>query len=307
MKLNAFFKVPKASTALPKSPVKDSAGSTSVVEPDNSAAARQASTSPQKPSTSEYHQFFLPFSLPTNATMAQPAAWLMRDEELEEVQASLDCLTHTEDSTFNVRLQSDLLDTFKSEAAIAMLQSAPLTNIPVKDIMTRLHGSSGNPIDLTMEESMFAAETPLQMLKAVPMKYIHFEEDVRPPYYGTCTKHMTNAEVKRLSRSPFARALPATDYDYDSEAEWEEPEEGEDIGSDLDEDGESNEGDEDMEGFLDDENDALRAKRNVATTELEPDCSGLCWEDSKGTLTHADGSDAEDMFAEFRLGILLGK
>ena len=278
-----------------------------MAEQNDADSTRQTSASPQKSAKSEYHQIFLPFALPTNATMAQHAAWLMSDEEREQVQASLDPLTHTEDSTFQPRLVSDLLDTFKSECTISMLDSGPITAVPVKDIIRRLHGSSGNPIDLTEEESAFVNDTPLQMLKGVPMKYVHFEEDVRPPYYGTYTKQMSISEMKSLSRNPFVRALPATDYDYDSEAEWEEPEEGEDIGSEGEEDGESNEGDDDMEGFLDDEDDALRAKKSLITTELEPDCSGLCWEDGKGRLRHADGSEAQDTFHEFRLGVLLGK
>ena len=65
-----------------------------------------------------------------------------------------------------------------------------------------------------------------------------FSEDLRPPYYGTCSKK----SLEVTGRRPFAKDMSnSIDYDVDSEAEWEEEEEGEDIIVSEDEDeGEGN-------------------------------------------------------------------
>lgn len=65
------------------------------------------------------------------------------------------------------------------------------------------------------------------------MKYLHFAEDHRPPYFGTFSKHSSLIAGKR----PLHRDEEVFNYEYDSEAEWEEEEEGEDLG-------ESDDGDE---------------------------------------------------------------
>lgn len=298
---------PKASSPLPKSPTKDDADDPTVADQDTADPVLRASTSPQKKPQSDYHRFFLPFSLPTNASMAQLDVYSRTEEELQMIQDRLDSLQPVAEHDSPSTLLLDWMDTFKNSYAVAQTASKFIPDIAVKEIIIRLHGSSGNPIDLTEKELAFVNETPFEMLKSVPMKYIHFEQDVRPPYFGTYTRPMPGGNARRLSRNPFARALREADYDYDSEAEWEEPEEGEDIGSDGEEDGESNEGEDDMEGFLDDEDDVQRAKRAMVTKELEPDCSGLCWQDNKGIMRCADGSDAQNSFQGYSLGILLGE
>lgn len=170
--------------------------------------------------------------------------------------------------------------------------------------MARLHGSSANPIDLTEDKS--STTQPLELLLRVPMKYLHFGEDVRPAYYGTFTKLQTRQEARKLSRNPFSQLLPEANYEYDSEAEWEEPEEGEDLDSDGEEDMEDD-AEDDMEDFLDDD-DAAENKRRLITGDLEPISTGLCWEDARGISRKADNpAEAVHDFAEFRMGILLGK
>eukprot|EP00899_Mesostigma_viride_P002008 jgi/Mesvir1/11808/Mv00165-RA.1 len=77
------------------------------------------------------------------------------------------------------------------------------------------------------------------------MKLLQFSENVRPAYYGTfskSSKHVTG-------RKPLGRD-PEMDYDFDSEAEWEEEEPGESL-SDAEDMEEEEEGAEDEEdGFL---------------------------------------------------------
>jgi chromatin assembly factor 1 subunit A len=62
------------------------------------------------------------------------------------------------------------------------------------------------------------------------MKYLHFAEDYRPPYFGTFSKRSTALNGRR----PDKKDEELFNYDYDSEAEWEEEEEGEDLGESED-------------------------------------------------------------------------
>ncbi|KAK3060226.1 hypothetical protein LTR53_020183, partial [Teratosphaeriaceae sp. CCFEE 6253] len=88
--------------------------------------------------------------------------------------------------------------------------------------------------------------------------------------------------------NPFSRTRTDTDYHYDSEAEWEEPEEGDDDVGDEEEEAESLTGDADeMDGFLDDENDPAKNRRKLVTGDLQPNSTGMCWEDAVGTITQS--------------------
>jgi hypothetical protein len=109
------------------------------------------------------------------------------------------------------------------------------------------------------------------------MKSLKFGEDVRPPYQGTFTKTLPESAASKLMRNPFHRGLPDINYDYDSEAEWEEPEEGEDLDSEEEEEG-SEEGDDDLDGFLDDDEDNVEGKRRLIVGDLEPLSTGLRWQ-----------------------------
>ena len=118
---------------------------------------------------------------------------------------------------------------------------------------------------------------PRQLLCHIPIKLLKFHEDVRPPYQGTFTRFVPESSVVKVSRNPYHRVIPDINYDYDSEAEWEEPEEGEELESEEEEEG-SDDGEDDLEGFLDDEDDALAGgKRRLIVGDLEPVCSGIRW------------------------------
>lgn len=54
----------------------------------------------------------------------------------------------------------------------------------------------------------------------VRTKYLYFDENVRPPYYGTYRSRSAVIAPRR----PFAKDVQRFDYDYDSEEEWEEDE-----------------------------------------------------------------------------------
>ena len=156
-----------------------------------------------------------------------------------------------------------------------------------------LHGTSKNPIDLTNSHSN--SSKPTDLLKSVSKKYLKFAEDVRPPYIGTYTK--APKALSKITRNPFTRALPSTNYDYDSEVEWEDPGEGEDLDSEGDEEVDEDEGD-DLDDFLDDDAaDARAAKRRLIVGDLQPVSSGLCWE----------GESPSEELNEYKLEVIHGE
>lgn len=172
--------------------------------------------------------------------------------------------------------------------------------MPVREIMDELTGNSKNPIDLTTDSQQSQIRRTKTLLSEIPVKHLRFYEDVRPPYVGTYTGRPINGSAK-LARKPFRRELPDQNYDYDSEAEWQEDDEdAEDLNSEKDEDEEPEDG-EDMAEFLDDENDELaHSRRQVIQGDLEHTSTGLCWEDR-----HKKTPNVKLM--PYRMEIMIGK
>ncbi|OJD32977.1 chromatin assembly factor 1 subunit a [Diplodia corticola] len=279
-------------------------------EPGEPAASPSKPPSPQKKVQSDYEQTFLPYEKKTHEILApQTLFWADRsDADREAAIARLNGMAasgseHTKQQVLNLLEKRDFSTLLGIPAAERGKRGVryPL----VRDIVAQLQGSSDQPVDLTEETSEKKMRGLLETLKAVPMKYIHFTEDVRPPYCGTFTKIQSDRESRRLAIKPFLRSLPEANYDYDSECEWEEPEEGEDLDAEDEEDLDSD-GAEDLEDFLEDDDEAAHSKRRLITGDLEPVSTGLCWEDSKGVLRKADGScDSKMTLSEFRMGVLL--
>lgn len=161
------------------------------------------------------------------------------------------------------------------------------TSFPsVRSIIANMDGISNNGGGNSESQSsqMIRGREQLQQ---VPVKYIKFAEDVRPPYRGTFTMSPLHG-IHKLARSPWRRDHPSTDYNYDSEAEWVEDEDAEDCESNGDEEEEIEDAEE-MDDFLDDENDdLLHARRPVFHGELVPTSTGLCWEDQRPPCANAD-------------------
>ena len=154
---------------------------------------------------------------------------------------------------------------------------APLP--PTRDIIARINGTPAHPIDLTKSSS---DPSPLLLLRALPVKYLKYYEDVRPPYIGTFTRRPgSSRSYSKICRRPCtSRDLSGINYDYDSEAEWEEPGEGEDLDSEGDLDDEGDDEADDMEGFLDDEG-AEQARKRIFGGDMVPTQTAICWEDGK--------------------------
>lgn len=240
---------------------------------------------PGEPSISEYERNFPAFYIQSHTTVA-PLHQFQRD------RPSLTISQRTIDEGVAKHSTTESSPSSKARNSFEELLHLPSRKrhkgipsiLSVKNLVARLQSSSVNPIDLT-ETSTVAPISPLDLLKSVSVKYLRYAEDVRPPYVGTYSKCPLGHSVRKLCRQPFTRALPATNYDYDSEAEWEEPEEGEDLESEGEEEiGDDDEGD-DMGEFLDDEetdgNGPNGSKRRHIMGDVQPICTGLHWEGSE--------------------------
>jgi len=266
---------------------------------------------PSKPAVSDYRKHFLPFDLQSHTILA-PLPYAHRaSEEQDKAQAVFDA--DINDPTLQEKYDLGLVPSYATIENIfppgqRAYESVDL--LSTRQIVEQIHGSSSQqPIDLTREASM---QNPVDILQTIPLRYLHFAEDVRPPYFGTYTKIRTGKTSRRLSRNPFAREREDTNYDYDSEAEWEEPEEGEDLLNDEDDEVESNGDPDEMDEFLDDEHDEMRNKRKMITGDLVPVSTGLCWEDEKRKVAmsteHSEGaSDLSDMRMDFLIPGFSGK
>ena len=169
--------------------------------------------------------------------------------------------------------------------------------VSLKELIRKMNGSSNNPIDLTNNPNNLSSTIASN---DVPVKFLKFAEDVRPPYIGTYSKTPKYGSLDSLAKKPFSRVRPDTNYDWDSEAEWEDVVDGEDLQSEGEED-EEDEDDDEMAGFLDDE-DTNAVKRRPLLGDQEPQCSGICWE---GQAFSSNGKLISSLNS-YRMDILLG-
>jgi chromatin assembly factor 1 subunit A len=307
MKLNAFFMKPKTTGANASQALVDSTQSSTAAAASlpvhAGAPTKSIPPSPQKNivknAQSDYEKYFLPFNLPAHTILAPKNAFMEDSSKMQAARTRLDDLI--------ARKDSETTNENTASSTLRSLFSSPVprgaTTSSIADIIQSVNSAPDQPVDLTDDNTSNTAQ-PQDLLKQVPMKYIHFGEDVRPPYYGTYTRAYTSVEAARLARNPVSRLRQDTNYDYDSEAEWDEPEEGEDLDSDGDDDAEE-EAEDDMEGFLDDEEDP-QVKRRLISGDLQPISTGLCWQDDHGVSRLNDGSGAICTdFREFSIGFLL--
>jgi len=262
------------------------------------SAPSPSALTPSKPARTLYNKRFPPFFVKAHVTLA-PTNRFERDEQ------ATDTLQNTLDSYI---LGNRSPNRPRSLDAVSLFHLSNQEKargklcIPVREIMAEYSGNSSKPVDLTIDSQNTQIRKTGNALKNVPLKFIKFMTDVRPPYIGTYTNRPVHG-VMKLARNPLRRDLPDTNYDYDSEADWiEGDEDGEDIHSDIgDDDADLGDDMEDMEDFLDDENDELlNSKRLVMQGDLEPVSSGMCWEDR-----HKRSTNVKMM--PYRMEIILGK
>ena len=307
-RINNFFLKPPTDDKSNNSP---KATKTQICTPNRSThtlkledARRESTPTRASQAVSDYHRAFLPFAAPSNAIVA-PINHFTWDEDATKISFQNAELWVSQEQSNKPPLLSikQCLDLSPTEQT-----RRGCSPIATSTIISRVEGPSSNHIDLTED---FPSETGVNarsLLQSIPMKVLYFHEDYRPPYVGTFQKFATRAEVKKLARRPNVKTREELDYDYDSEAEWEEPEEGEELGSDVDEDEESVEDNEELDGFLDDEEaeDLQRPRKKFLGGDMEPISTGLLWEDQEGRVAEFQGSLSIDP-RRSALEVLLGK
>ncbi|KAK5137790.1 hypothetical protein LTR08_007362 [Meristemomyces frigidus] len=270
------------------------------------AAAPELHATPAKPELSAYHKHFLAFALPSHSWLA-PTFNIPNPDDLAYWQGAFD--DELKDPSFQEKVDLGLIEPsaivdhmFRAEHEAPRGQMQP----NLRALVDQIQGTSSRPVDLTGDQTI---QAPVHALQNVTRRYLHFDEDVRPPYFGTYTKIKSPRASRRLALNPFDRTRTDTDYDYDSEAEWEEPEEGEDILGDEDDEVDSHGDPDEMDAFLDDAEDALKSKRKLITGDLQPASTGLCWEDAGGVILQSiEGNDkplGAKQLQDMRIGVLI--
>jgi chromatin assembly factor 1 subunit A len=235
---------------------------------------------------------FLPFVLGKHMRLAPHNVFLPDTEDLMRVNEDMDSYAkHPPSPTPSVM-----------ESFATLKRRRGFQPPKVEHVIHKLQGSSNRPIDLTQNHE----NRPRDALNTIPIKYFSYGEDVRPPYRGTWTRMVDDRTARKLALQPVAQQLPEVDYNYDSEAEWEDVEEGEDLeAEDIEEEEEQ---DEEVDGFIDDDNaPQYLARRGIPASDVESKCSGLQWEDASGKMRAADARYGNANFSEFTVCFLLGQ
>lgn len=280
--MTAFFAKPRPSLANGETSVpanSNVAGSHVPRLKSNDQASADHSQSSQSRVTSDYDRYFLPFATPSHATIA-PINRFTWDTDATKFSVS------KADEWFRESEQSCTTDpNILQNLQLAPWETAPrgLSQSTAKDVLGEITGSSDGSMDLTETK-------PMDNIRQIPMKYIYFHHDVRPPYVGSRTNINKSRDYLTLGRNPFIRARSEIEYDYDSEAEWDEPEEGEELDNEslADSEHESQDGAEEMEDFLDDDGATdLPKTRKKIYGEMDPIVSGICWENERKELINS--------------------
>lgn len=323
LRLNSFFKTPTSSsggssgsalakTASGGSPLKASttnlaaglSGSPRRVATMSSsgavAGASSKAASDQQPATelSEYERIFKPFFVKENVIMAT-SLFGMDDETKEAKSRILDEYLSGTRGTFSPAKpfsSSSAVDYFHLPCNRAQKPLQRGRGHPsVRKIMKILGSEDGSYDEAQSSQTKLA----LDLLKSVPMKYLFFREDVRPAYFGTVTSEPPQARLSKLARNPLAKTVLPLNYDYDSEAEWVDDGDGEDVDG-LDDEEEELDDDGEMSDFLDDSEDAMPLRPAFSGGGMEPESTGLCWENERRRTPHAN-------LESFRMEFILGK
>lgn len=259
----------------------------------DSSAEQSSRNDAQDAADHDYRTFFLPFTLPSHATL--PPGYL------REVDASEHALF---DETLRNAKDKEV-ESIQHILGVATPQQRG--NLPARAsaVIERLQDTRHQPIDLT--EDSPNQHDPSIDLANIDIKHLHFCEDVRPPYTGSYTKVISSSKAAKAARNPTFHVREDTHYGYDSEAEWEEPEEGEDLLSDGEEEVESVGSADEMDGFVDDGEveDDPRAGRRFVAAELEPVSSGMCWEDCSRSTASMEAPLSDINLSAMRLEWLI--
>lgn len=254
----------------------------------------ESSSNPLTEAVFTYEQRFKPFFLKEGVTLASNPYEM--DEETRETKTKiLEAYINGERTLDPLPLREHIRGALQSPFSDRLGRVYP----SVKKIMAEYDGqSAAKPVDLTTESQNAQISHIREALKAVPVKSLKFREDVRPPYVGTISGLPPGVKsIRQIAIRPTSRIVPVLNYDYDSEAEWQD-EDGEDV-EDLDDEDDDLDNDEDMDDFLDDSEDVGPA-RLVFSGGMEPESTGLCWE-------NAERQNSPAKMLEHRMEVILGK
>ncbi|RDA84114.1 hypothetical protein CP532_1482 [Ophiocordyceps camponoti-leonardi (nom. inval.)] len=261
--------------SLSKTPKKAVSTSSSLAKPDSTEAVSE-------PEVSAYDGLFKPFFVHENVRW--PRAMVPMDEATQKTKS--DDLDEYISGRREPKENLGPLDAIELLGLHSKPPKRGRLHHPVRHIMEKCFEEatrSGN--DITVAERN--VELVRERLAKIPLKIISFHQDVRPPYCGTITfvpQGMGMGNMYRLARKTTDKRIPGIDYGYDSEAEWQD-EEGEDV--DVDDDDEEQDDEDDMDGFLDDSEDAGLSRRVFAKT-MEPISSGISFENEAGRASNSD-------------------
>lgn len=255
----------------------------------------------------DYERQFPSFFLKSHTVLASSNRFSRDKDSLSYACSRLDAYLNPGD----MAAQKEIPPQPQSGNLADLLQMAPekrsrrvKSQETVKDLVTKIHGTSHNPIDLTASKS---TQTPFDQLRTLPIKSLKFYEDVRPPYIGTRTQFPSGLTAARLGRKPCRRENSSLDYDYDSEAEWEPLGEGEDLDSEGEDDVEEEDEGDDMKDFVVDEGPA-DVKNQPFIEAKEQTSTGVCWENSIGRSKTAIGEDDPSIdMAQYKLEMIAGR
>jgi len=289
-KLNAFFTAKGPGT--PKKGGDTTARLLTPQKPILALASPKKCT--EQPVQSEYEKRFQPFFVKEYVRLATNCFAVDEDTKAAKSKVLDEYISGTRSHDINAK-PFDPVEIFQLPAKP---RRRGRMHVPVKHIMDKFNALSKLPEYSSIDGQTRLRRQTQDSLRKVPMKILSFREDVRPPYRGTVTLKpflATQAKVKKVARYPMAKILPLN-YDYDSEAEWQD-DDGEDLDNADDEDDEDDE--DDMDGFLDDSEDAGLSRR-VFTNGMEPESTGICWEDRtrKGPV---------DKTYKYRMEFILGQ
>ncbi|KHJ34183.1 putative chromatin assembly factor 1 subunit a [Erysiphe necator] len=271
MKLGSFFAAPfssKTREGLTNMKAQSSLNPPSSIDyvKFEASLASEKSIKPISP----YSKLFPDFFIQNGVTLAPSNRSRTDQKSLKQAQENIDeCITGSQILEKPPKIRDTL--NLPSEKCLPRGRAYRSTRQIMKDFYHERLNSKNVPSIYHASESIF---------KSIPIKSLKFYEDVRPPYIGTYSCRPIHG-IAKLARNPLRKDLPNVDYDYDSEAEWLEDEEGEDLQSDDEE--EDIDDVEDIDGFLDDEDDENpRSRQFDLNGDLEPISTGICWEDCEG-------------------------
>ncbi|KAK1980994.1 chromatin assembly factor 1 subunit A-domain-containing protein [Colletotrichum cereale] len=270
-KLLSFFKAP----ATPK---KDPAAANVKTESPAKAAATSDPAAPvaNKEERSQYEKLFRPFYVHGTVRLAKNPFEM--DQETHEAKTRILGEYFSGKRELAQAGKFDPVDIFQlpSRPAERGRIYPPVRYTVEKLLKLTQHGQA-----ISEEDKKAVMKETTDALRRVPIKYLRFYQDVRPAYRGTVTLRPYQAGksgMRRLARKPTLRDQVPVNYEHDSEAEWES--EGEDVDIEDEDEEDLDDGDGDMDEFLDDSDDNGPA-RFVSANGLEPESTGLCWEDRK--------------------------